>query len=64
MGINQLLPVGFIHFLSESDIESFSQQKIAADSKEGYILEVDLEYQSNLHDLHNCYPVAPAHQLI
>ena len=25
----------------------------------GYILEVDLEYPSALHDLHNDYPLAP-----
>ena len=25
----------------------------------GYILEVDLEYTSELHDLHNDYPLAP-----
>ena len=25
----------------------------------GYILEVDLEYRGELHDLHNNYPLAP-----
>jgi hypothetical protein len=32
---------------------------IADDSPKGYILEVDLEYPENLHDLHNDYPLAP-----
>ena len=32
---------------------------IGKDSFVGYILEVDLEYPSKLHDLHNDYPLAP-----
>ncbi|XP_033729418.1 uncharacterized protein LOC117318555 [Pecten maximus] len=32
---------------------------ILDDSQEGYILEVDLYYPSELHDLHNDYPLAP-----
>lgn len=32
---------------------------IPADSKTGYILQVDLEYPKELHDSHNSYPLAP-----
>jgi len=60
----QPLPHGFLHFLSEEEIEKFDLQKIKPDANEGYILEVDLEYPAHLHDLHNCYPLAPEHQLI
>ena len=32
---------------------------VSEDSSIGYILEVDLEYPSEWHDLSNDYPVAP-----
>ncbi|GBO33084.1 hypothetical protein AVEN_241115-1 [Araneus ventricosus] len=34
-------------------------QSIPQDSSEGYIVEVDLKYPEELHDLHNNYPLAP-----
>ena len=35
-----------------------------ADSPEGYILEVDLEYPEDLQDAHNPYPLAPERMVI
>ena len=32
---------------------------ISENSSIGYFLEVGLKYRSNLHDLHNGYPLAP-----
>ena len=32
---------------------------IKSNSSTGYILEVDLEYLQELHDIHNYYPLAP-----
>jgi hypothetical protein len=32
---------------------------VSDDSEEGFILEVDLDYPPELHDLHNEYPLAP-----
>ena len=32
---------------------------ISENSSIGYILEVDFEYRSKLHELHNDYPLAP-----
>ena len=39
-------------------VESFNVNTIADDSDVGYILEVDLHYPSNIHDLHSDLPVA------
>ena len=33
-------------------------------SKKGWILEVDLEYPTYLHDAHNDYPLAPEKKVI
>lgn len=62
--MSQPLPYGFMRFLTEEEINQFNLQKIAIDAKEGYILEVDLDYPNHLHDDHNCYPLAPEHLTI
>lgn len=62
--MSQYLPTGLMHFLSDEEIEQFELQKVPKDSNKGYILEVDLQYPPEIHDLHNCYPLAPSHQVI
>lgn len=62
--LSQPLPYGFFHFLDEDEIKHFELHKVASDAKEGYILEVDLEYPQHLHDEHNDYPLAPEHLLV
>ena len=55
----QYLPYGGFKWLSKEEIDKFDLNSIGENSSIGYILEVDLEYPSELHDLHNYYPLAP-----
>ncbi|XP_052765064.1 uncharacterized protein LOC128206548 [Mya arenaria] len=62
--MNQPLPVGQFEFMSESDMGSFNIMTIPEAGDTGYILEVSLEYPKNLHDIHNCFPLAPERRTI
>ncbi|GFY67148.1 uncharacterized protein TNIN_416021 [Trichonephila inaurata madagascariensis] len=53
--MSQHLPT---HDFSWTD-EDVNFMDVPNDSDIGYIFEVDLEYPDELHDLHNCYPLAP-----
>ena len=44
--------------MSEEEISEINFDLVSRDSYEGYFLEVDLEYPSNLHNLHSDYPLA------
>ena len=57
----KLLPVGEIRVLSEEEIESFDIMKVDPNGSTGYRVQVDLLYPPELHDLHNCLPIAPSH---
>ena len=61
---SESLPVGDFRFLSEEEISKFDTKflnSIPSDSSTGYILECDLSYPPELHDLHTDYPMAPEH---
>ena len=53
----QSLPVFDFKFLSEKEINSFNLDSISGNSSTGYILECNLEYCKELHDLHSVYPL-------
>ncbi|CAH0560541.1 unnamed protein product [Brassicogethes aeneus] len=44
------------------DVDNFDVMGVADDSLLGYILEVDLSYPKNLHDLHKDLPFCPEHE--
>ena len=55
--MSQPLPVsGFQWATPDQAVEALT---LPAESDEGYILEVDLEYPKELHDEHNAYPLVP-----
>jgi len=59
--MSEPLPVGNFPFLSQAEIADFDLMSIPAHSDTGYIVECNLEYPENLHDLHSDYPLAPEH---
>ena len=57
--MTQYLPYGIFKWLTKGEINKFNLALIGENNSDGYILEVDLEYPSELHNLHNDYPLAP-----
>ena len=55
--MSEYLPYG--EFESLKNVDSFDVMLIDRKSDAGYILEVDLKYPNELHELHNDYPLAP-----
>ena len=56
--MSQYLPTGNFKWMTDKEISKIDLGKYKADGKKGLILEVDLEYPKELHDLHNDYPIA------
>jgi len=55
--MSQQLPVSNFKWMTESHLENW--REISSQEGRGCILEVDLEYPKELHDLHKDYPLAP-----
>ena len=57
--MSQYLPTGGFRWMTEKQINKINLAQYNEDSNKGLILEVDLEYPKELHDLHNDYPLGP-----
>ena len=57
--MSQYLPTGNFKWLSQNQIKKTNLGKYTENSKKGLILEVDLEYPQELHNLHNDFPLGP-----
>lgn len=63
--MSEYLPIGNYHW--DTSIDKFTSEYIStiSDTNDtGYIIEVDLEYPSDLHDVHNDYPLAPENLVV
>ena len=56
--MSQYLPTGGFRWITEKKINKIDLAKYKEDSDKGIILEVDLKYPEELHNLHNDYPLA------
>ena len=57
--MSQPLPHSEFRWLSRGEVDSFDVAEASREVNTGFILEVDLDYPPNLHDLHNDYPMVP-----
>ena len=57
--MNQYLRYSGFKWSNQKEISDLCLNSISENSSIGYILEIDLEYPSKLHELHNDYPLAP-----
>ena len=55
--MSQPLPVGDFAWMRREELQNW--EKLVLEEGKGCILEVDLEYPRELHDLHNDFPLAP-----
>ena len=51
--VSQYLPYSGFKWLIQKEISDFCLHSISENSSVGYIVEVDFEHPSELHDLHN-----------
>ena len=59
LAMSHYLPYSGFKWLNQKEVSDFGLNSISENGSIGYILEVDLEYPSELHEFHNDYPLAP-----
>ena len=58
-GMSQKVPYKNFRWVNEKKLVGLDPTQLGAGGETGYILQVDLEYPKDLHNLHNDYPLAP-----
>ena len=64
--MSQPLPTGDFQWVGDCALTQLAKTitEHPADSRKGFILEVDLEYPGELHAAHNAYPLAPERMVV
>ena len=62
--MSERLPIGDFRFLTPEEVEKFDMRLVADDAPKGYIVECNLHYPPELHDVHNDCPLTPEHLTI
>ena len=62
--MSQYLPTGGFDWVEKPGSLADTIAEHPTESPQGYILEVDLEYPQELHEIHNEYPLAPERMMI
>ena len=62
--MSQKLPTGDFRWITPHKLTPKLQESYHEKTAKGLILEVDLEYPQELHDLHNDYPLAPEKMVV
>ena len=57
--MEQPLPHSGFRWMERKEIDALDLSTVGVEDEIGYILDVDLGYPRNLHDLHSDYPLAP-----
>ena len=60
--MSEYLPYSEFEWLK--NVDKLDVMSINEKSDVGYILEVDLKYPKELHELHNDYPLAPEKRIV
>ena len=59
MGNESISSLWWIKWLNQKEIDKFDVNSIECNCIDGYVLQVDLEYPDEMHEMHNDYPLAP-----
>ena len=58
--MSKKLPISDFWWLNENEIDDLDVVRVPSESEIGYIMVVDMEYPTSIHDSHSDYPLAPA----